>query len=143
MLGAVLLYLQYMCVFVVCVCSNPNPSWGRQTEEEEGSVLPDRLPDAQGLTPHTHTHPHPHPHPHPHTHTYIHTHTHTHIYTCINARTHTHTNTHVFDLLCVCVQENLKKLMANLRSTQPHFVRCIIPNETKSPGTRRQTHNLL
>lgn len=24
--------------------------------------------------------------------------------------------------------------MANLRSTQPHFVRCIIPNETKNPG---------
>lgn len=24
--------------------------------------------------------------------------------------------------------------MATLRSTQPHFVRCIIPNETKSPG---------
>ncbi|XP_069383344.1 myosin-7B-like [Paralichthys olivaceus] len=31
-------------------------------------------------------------------------------------------------------KENLKKLMANLRSTQPHFVRCIIPNETKTPG---------
>uniref|UniRef100_A0A3Q2TYC2 Myosin-7 n=1 Tax=Fundulus heteroclitus TaxID=8078 RepID=A0A3Q2TYC2_FUNHE len=31
-------------------------------------------------------------------------------------------------------KENLNKLMANLRSTQPHFVRCIIPNETKSPG---------
>uniref|UniRef100_A0A3P8WWE7 Myosin, heavy chain 7B, cardiac muscle, beta a n=1 Tax=Cynoglossus semilaevis TaxID=244447 RepID=A0A3P8WWE7_CYNSE len=31
-------------------------------------------------------------------------------------------------------KENLKKLMANLRSTQPHFVRCIIPNESKSPG---------
>lgn len=24
--------------------------------------------------------------------------------------------------------------MTNLRSTHPHFVRCIIPNETKSPG---------
>lgn len=24
--------------------------------------------------------------------------------------------------------------MTNLRSTQPHFVRCIIPNETKTPG---------
>ncbi|XP_037628563.1 myosin-7B-like [Sebastes umbrosus] len=31
-------------------------------------------------------------------------------------------------------KENLKKLMAHLRSTQPHFVRCIIPNDTKSPG---------
>ncbi|NWV24261.1 MYH7 protein, partial [Origma solitaria] len=35
----------------------------------------------------------------------------------------------------VCaLQENLNKLMTNLRSTQPHFVRCIIPNETKTPG---------
>uniref|UniRef100_A0A663NB72 Myosin heavy chain 7B n=1 Tax=Athene cunicularia TaxID=194338 RepID=A0A663NB72_ATHCN len=32
------------------------------------------------------------------------------------------------------LQENLNKLMTNLRSTQPHFVRCIIPNETKTPG---------
>lgn len=24
--------------------------------------------------------------------------------------------------------------MTNLRSTAPHFVRCIIPNETKTPG---------
>lgn len=24
--------------------------------------------------------------------------------------------------------------MTNLRSTHPHFVRCIIPNETKTPG---------
>nr|XP_004573299.2 myosin-7B [Maylandia zebra] len=31
-------------------------------------------------------------------------------------------------------KENLNKLMANLRSTQPHFVRCIIPNESKIPG---------
>ena len=31
-------------------------------------------------------------------------------------------------------QENLNKLMTNLRSTHPHFVRCIIPNETKTPG---------
>uniref|UniRef100_A0A8C4DZ43 Myosin-7B n=1 Tax=Dicentrarchus labrax TaxID=13489 RepID=A0A8C4DZ43_DICLA len=42
-----------------------------------------------------------------------------------------------FNLIC-CVspilQENLNKLMTNLRSTQPHFVRCIIPNETKTPG---------
>ncbi|XP_067288205.1 myosin, heavy chain 7B, cardiac muscle, beta a isoform X1 [Pseudorasbora parva] len=31
-------------------------------------------------------------------------------------------------------KENLNKLMTNLRSTQPHFVRCIIPNENKTPG---------
>lgn len=32
------------------------------------------------------------------------------------------------------LQENLNKLMSNLRTTHPHFVRCIIPNETKTPG---------
>uniref|UniRef100_A0A6I8P7C8 Myosin heavy chain 3 n=1 Tax=Ornithorhynchus anatinus TaxID=9258 RepID=A0A6I8P7C8_ORNAN len=32
------------------------------------------------------------------------------------------------------VSENLNKLMSNLRTTHPHFVRCIIPNETKTPG---------
>uniref|UniRef100_A0A8C5P7D3 Myosin heavy chain n=1 Tax=Leptobrachium leishanense TaxID=445787 RepID=A0A8C5P7D3_9ANUR len=31
-------------------------------------------------------------------------------------------------------KENLNKLMTNLRCTAPHFVRCIIPNETKTPG---------
>ncbi|XP_078086747.1 uncharacterized protein LOC144504862 [Mustelus asterias] len=31
-------------------------------------------------------------------------------------------------------KENLNKLMSNLRLTQPHFVRCLIPNETKTPG---------
>ncbi|KAM6924340.1 myosin-7-like [Xenentodon cancila] len=31
-------------------------------------------------------------------------------------------------------KENLNKLMVNLRSTQPHFVRCIIPNKGKNPG---------
>ncbi|XP_064478156.1 myosin heavy chain, muscle-like isoform X16 [Ornithodoros turicata] len=31
-------------------------------------------------------------------------------------------------------REQLNKLMTTLKSTQPHFVRCIIPNETKSPG---------
>lgn len=34
------------------------------------------------------------------------------------------------------LQENLNKLMTNLRSTHPHFVRCIIPNETKTPGKK-------
>uniref|UniRef100_A0A8K9XUP7 Myosin motor domain-containing protein n=1 Tax=Oncorhynchus mykiss TaxID=8022 RepID=A0A8K9XUP7_ONCMY len=31
-------------------------------------------------------------------------------------------------------RENLQKLMTNLRSTHPHFVRCLIPNESKTPG---------
>ncbi|XP_062410828.1 myosin heavy chain, fast skeletal muscle-like [Sardina pilchardus] len=31
-------------------------------------------------------------------------------------------------------RENLGKLMTNLRSTHPHFVRCLIPNESKKPG---------
>uniref|UniRef100_A0A8C2Z885 Myosin heavy chain, fast skeletal muscle-like n=1 Tax=Cyclopterus lumpus TaxID=8103 RepID=A0A8C2Z885_CYCLU len=34
---------------------------------------------------------------------------------------------------CVCI-ENLGKLMTNLRCTHPHFVRCLIPNESKTPG---------
>uniref|UniRef100_A0A8C4MBC8 Myosin-2 n=1 Tax=Equus asinus asinus TaxID=83772 RepID=A0A8C4MBC8_EQUAS len=37
-------------------------------------------------------------------------------------------------LLWTSLNENLNKLMTNLRSTHPHFVRCIIPNETKTPG---------
>ncbi|KAG7270989.1 hypothetical protein CRUP_014588 [Coryphaenoides rupestris] len=31
-------------------------------------------------------------------------------------------------------RDNLGKLMTNLRSTHPHFVRCLIPNESKIPG---------
>jgi len=31
-------------------------------------------------------------------------------------------------------REQLNNLMATLRATQPHFVRCIIPNELKQPG---------
>ena len=31
-------------------------------------------------------------------------------------------------------RESLGRLMTNLRATQPHFVRCIIPNEIKKPG---------
>ena len=38
------------------------------------------------------------------------------------------------DIYSLDLQENLNKLMTNLRSTHPHFVRCIIPNETKTPG---------
>ncbi|XP_067403969.1 LOW QUALITY PROTEIN: myosin-13-like [Emydura macquarii macquarii] len=39
-----------------------------------------------------------------------------------------------FQTVSAVFRENLNKLMANLRSTHPHFVRCIIPNETKTPG---------
>merc|ERR1711879_592674 len=31
-------------------------------------------------------------------------------------------------------KESLNKLMKSLYSTHPHFVRCIIPNEKKTPG---------
>ena len=31
-------------------------------------------------------------------------------------------------------KESLHKLLATLRTTAPHFVRCIIPNECKQPG---------
>jgi myosin heavy subunit len=31
-------------------------------------------------------------------------------------------------------REGLNRLMTNLKSTDPHFVRCIIPNELKKPG---------
>ncbi|XP_053558301.1 myosin-7 [Bombina bombina] len=39
-----------------------------------------------------------------------------------------------FQTVSALHRENLNKLMTNLRSTHPHFVRCLIPNETKSPG---------
>ena len=31
-------------------------------------------------------------------------------------------------------RESLGRLMTNLKSTSPHFVRCIVPNEHKKPG---------
>uniref|UniRef100_A0A8B9UJJ6 Uncharacterized protein n=1 Tax=Anas zonorhyncha TaxID=75864 RepID=A0A8B9UJJ6_9AVES len=37
-------------------------------------------------------------------------------------------------IFAFALKENLNKLMSNLRSTHPHFVRCLIPNETKTPG---------
>ncbi|XP_078257696.1 myosin-4-like [Rhinoraja longicauda] len=40
-----------------------------------------------------------------------------------------------FQTVSALFRENLGKLMANLRTTHPHFVRCLIPNETKTPGS--------
>ncbi|XP_018408819.1 PREDICTED: myosin-4-like isoform X2 [Nanorana parkeri] len=40
-----------------------------------------------------------------------------------------------FQTVSCLFRENLGKLMSTLRSTHPHFVRCLIPNETKTPGT--------
>ncbi|XP_067860431.1 myosin-1B-like [Heptranchias perlo] len=39
-----------------------------------------------------------------------------------------------FQTVSALFRENLGKLMSNLRTTHPHFVRCLIPNETKTPG---------
>ncbi|NWR74142.1 MYH6 protein, partial [Centropus unirufus] len=39
-----------------------------------------------------------------------------------------------FQTVSALHRENLNKLMANLKTTHPHFVRCLIPNERKEPG---------
>merc|ERR1711990_262972 len=39
-----------------------------------------------------------------------------------------------FQTVSALHRESLGRLMTNLRATQPHFVRCIIPNEIKKPG---------
>ncbi|XP_071106405.1 myosin heavy chain, striated muscle-like isoform X1 [Haliotis cracherodii] len=39
-----------------------------------------------------------------------------------------------FQTISATHRESLNKLMKNLYSTHPHFVRCIIPNELKQPG---------
>ena len=39
-----------------------------------------------------------------------------------------------FQTVSALHRESLNRLMTNLKSTQPHFVRCIIPNEIKKPG---------
>ncbi|XP_040186809.1 myosin-1B-like [Rana temporaria] len=46
-----------------------------------------------------------------------------------------------FQTVSALFRENLNKLMSNLRSTHPHFVRCLIPNETKTPGSME--HHLV
>lgn len=38
-------------------------------------------------------------------------------------------NSHLF-----LTQDQLNNLMKTLNATHPHFIRCIVPNETKSPG---------
>ncbi|XP_065353756.1 myosin heavy chain, muscle isoform X18 [Cloeon dipterum] len=39
-----------------------------------------------------------------------------------------------FQTVSALYREQLNNLMTTLKSTQPHFVRCIIPNEMKQPG---------
>ncbi|XDV41095.1 hypothetical protein PO909_010021 [Leuciscus waleckii] len=39
-----------------------------------------------------------------------------------------------FQTVSALHRENLNKLMTNLKTTHPHFVRCLIPNESKIPG---------
>ena len=39
-----------------------------------------------------------------------------------------------FQTVSALHRESLGRLMTNLQATQPHFVRCIIPNEIKKPG---------
>ena len=39
-----------------------------------------------------------------------------------------------FQTVSALHRESLNRLLTNLRSTMPHFVRCIIPNELKKPG---------
>jgi len=39
-----------------------------------------------------------------------------------------------FQTVSALYREQLNGLMRTLNSTSPHFIRCIIPNETKSPG---------
>ncbi|RLV63892.1 hypothetical protein DV515_00017805, partial [Chloebia gouldiae] len=39
-----------------------------------------------------------------------------------------------FQTVSALHRENLNKLMANLKTTHPHFVRCLVPNERKEPG---------
>ncbi|XP_065271764.1 myosin-1B isoform X1 [Emys orbicularis] len=46
-----------------------------------------------------------------------------------------------FQTVSALFRENLNKLMSNLKSTHPHFVRCLIPNETKTPGAME--HDLV
>jgi len=39
-----------------------------------------------------------------------------------------------FKTVCSAYRDQLNNLMRTLGATHPHFVRCIVPNETKSPG---------
>ncbi|XP_052069633.1 myosin heavy chain, striated muscle-like isoform X2 [Mytilus californianus] len=48
--------------------------------------------------------------------------------------THKKRKSSAFQTISAVHKESLNKLMKNLYSTHPHFVRCIIPNELKQPG---------
>ncbi|CAC5402214.1 MYH6_7 [Mytilus coruscus] len=48
--------------------------------------------------------------------------------------THKKKKSSAFQTISAVHKESLNKLMKNLYSTHPHFVRCIIPNELKQPG---------
>merc|ERR1712235_66527 len=39
-----------------------------------------------------------------------------------------------FQTVSALHRESLGRLMTNLKATQPHFVRCVVPNEIKKPG---------
>uniref|UniRef100_A0A669PW98 Myosin-7 n=1 Tax=Phasianus colchicus TaxID=9054 RepID=A0A669PW98_PHACC len=47
-----------------------------------------------------------------------------------------------FQTVSALHRENLNKLMANLKTTHPHFVRCLIPNERKEPGEGVETREV-
>ena len=41
----------------------------------------------------------------------------------------------------ILIQDQLNNLMRTLHSTSPNFIRCIVPNETKSPGKKIHSVN--
>ena len=39
-----------------------------------------------------------------------------------------------FQTMAMMHRKSLNSLMGMLNSTYPHFIRCLVPNETKTPG---------